>query len=61
LTTITIIQKYLKGRTYSVEYATREGSKDFIDNIIENAKKETTAKNIDYYFMTKRFCPLLSL
>ncbi|MBU3178422.1 DUF262 domain-containing protein [Clostridium estertheticum] len=55
LTTIMIIQKYLKGRTYSIEYATREGSKEYLENITENAKEEIAAKNIDYYFMQKAY------
>lgn len=55
LTTIAIIQRYLKGRTYSIEYATRSGSKEYIENIIENSKKEIAAKNIDYYFMKKAY------
>lgn len=55
LTTIMIIQKYLRGRTYSIEYATREGSKEYLENINENAKEEIAAKNIDYYFMQKAY------
>jgi hypothetical protein len=55
LTTIAIIQRYLRGRTYSIEYATRKGSKDYIENITENAKEEIAAKNIDYYFMKKAY------
>lgn len=55
LTTIAIIQKYLRGRTYCIEYATREGSKEYIQNIIENAKEDIDAKNIDYYFMKKAY------
>jgi len=55
LTTIAIIQRYLRGRTYSIEYATRKGSKEYIENIIENAKEEIATKNIDYYFMKKAY------
>lgn len=55
LTTIAIIQRYLRGRTYSIEYATRKGSKEYIENIIENSKEEIATKNIDYYFMKKAY------
>jgi uncharacterized protein with ParB-like and HNH nuclease domain len=55
LTTIMIIQKFLGGRTYSIEYATRAGSKEYLENITENAKEEIEAKNIDYYFMQKAY------
>ena len=59
LTTIMIIQKYLEKRTYSIEYATRPGSSDFLANIAEYAedeeKDEDANKNIDYYFMTNAY------
>lgn len=53
LTTIQIIQRYLGGSTYSIEYATRKGSKEYLENIVQNAKQDISAKNIDYYFMQK--------
>lgn len=59
LTTIMIIQKYLEKRTYSIEYATRPGSSEFLTNIAEYAedeeKDEDANKNIDYYFMTNAY------
>jgi len=59
LTTIMIIQKYLEKRTYSIEYATRPGSSDFLANIAEYAEDEEkdkdANKNIDYYFMTNAY------
>lgn len=55
LTTIAIIQRYLKGRTYRIEYATRKGSKEFIEDIAKNAKEEIAENNIDYYFMRKAY------
>lgn len=56
LTTIMIIQKYLHGETYSIEYSKRKGSKEYLDNIIENATNDDIkAKNIDYYFMQRAY------
>ena len=59
LTTIMIIQKYLEKRTYSIEYATRPGSSEFLENIAKYAedeeKNENANKNIDYYFMTNAY------
>ncbi|MFA9422274.1 MAG: DUF262 domain-containing protein, partial [Sedimentibacter sp.] len=55
LTTIMIIQRFLSGDTYSIEYATRKGSKEYLENIKENAKEDIEAKNIDYYFMQKAY------
>lgn len=55
LTTIAIIQRYLNGRTYRIEYATRNGSKEFIEDITKNAKEEIAENNIDYYFMRKAY------
>ena len=57
LTTFLIIQKYLQKRTYKIEYASREGSSDFLDNItdyVENGK-ELANNNIDFFFMTKAY------
>ena len=51
-----IIQKYLHGETYSIEYSKRKGSKEYLDNIIENATNDDIkAKNIDYYFMQRAY------
>ncbi len=59
LTTIMIIQKCLEKRTYSIEYETRPGSSEFLENIAEYAedeeKDEDANKNIDYYFMTNAY------
>lgn len=59
LTTIMIIQKYLEKRTYLIEYASREQSAEFLENISEYAigAQETAEKyrNIDFYFMTNAF------
>ena len=37
LTTIFIIQKFLMKRTYQIEYASRAGSKDYLENINNQA------------------------
>ena len=58
LTTIMIIQKYLKKITYSIEYESRKGSSEFLDNITEYAEADETKndyKNIDFFFMIKAF------
>lgn len=56
LTTILIILKYLnQRRTYSIDYATRPGSEEFLDKINEKVKEEIVGKNIDYFFMKKAF------
>lgn len=59
LTTIMIIQKYLEKRTFSIEYASRKGSSDFLENIADYAgneeKDEDANKNIDYFFMTNAY------
>lgn len=58
LTTIMIIQKYLKKITYSIEYASRKGSAEFLENIEENAENKETGndyRNIDFFFMTEAF------
>ncbi len=59
LTTIMIIQKYLDKRTYSIEYATRPGSAEFLESIAEYAedeeKDEESCKFIDYFFMTNAY------
>lgn len=57
LTTFLIIQKYLHKRTYKIEYASREGSSDFLENItdyVENGKEQAN-NNIDFFFMTKAY------
>lgn len=52
LTTILIILKYLnQRRTYSIDYATREGSERFLDEICDRAKEDIIEKNIDFFFM----------
>ena len=52
LTTILIILKYLNlKRTYSIDYATRPGSEQFLDEISARAKEEIVEKNIDFFFM----------
>ncbi len=56
LTTIMIIQKYLQKRTYSIEYASRKGSSDFLNNIVEASDDDDESfKNIDFYFMRNAF------
>lgn len=56
LTTILIILKYLnQRRTYRIDYATREGSEKFLDEICDRAKEEIVEKNIDFYFMKTAF------
>lgn len=59
LTTILIILKYLNQgkprKTYSIDYATREGSEKFLDEICDRAKDEIVEKNIDFYFMKTAF------
>lgn len=59
LTTIMIIQKYLNKRTYTLEYASRTGSSEFLENIatyvgMKDGNKDTE-KNIDYFFMAEAF------
>lgn len=59
LTTILIIQKYLEKRTYSITYATREGSEEYLNNIslhTEDEESQERNKNIDFFFMAKAFC-----
>lgn len=52
LTTIYIILKYLKmRRLFSIDYATREGSKAFLESIEEHLDDEESDTNIDFYFM----------
>ena len=55
LTTIMIIQKYLGKRTYNIEYESRPGSRDFLNNINQYAEEEYGDKNIDYYFMINAY------
>lgn len=57
LTTFFIIQKYLQKRTYQIEYASRVGSKGFLENIVANVEGNTEQKNnnVDYFFMSKAY------
>lgn len=59
LTTIMIIQKYLNKRTYTIEYATRDGSSDFLENIQEYVEGDddlqNSSKNIDFFFMSNAY------
>lgn len=56
LTTIKIIHKYLNAKaTFDIEYATREGSKEYLENIGENYKEDIASNNIDYYFMQRAY------
>lgn len=55
LTTIFIIQKFLRKRTFNIEYATRQSSKDFLDNIESYVENDNNIENIDYYFMKNAF------
>lgn len=56
LTTMLIILKYIDPEiAYSIEYATREGSGKFLDEICDRAKDEIVEKNIDFYFMKTAF------
>ena len=59
LTTIMIIQKFLNKRTYTIEYATRDGSSDFLENIKEYVESDDdlqeSSKNIDFFFMSNAY------
>ena len=56
LTTIKIIHEYLKAKaTFEIEYATREGSKEYLENIVNNSKDGIASNNIDYYFMRRAY------
>lgn len=58
LTTIMIIQKLLGKITYSIEYASREGSSEFLDNIVSYAQNDdfnTQYRNIDFFFMANAY------
>lgn len=56
LTTILIILKYLnQRRAYTIDYATREGSESFLDDIGKRAKEDVVEKNIDFYFMKSAY------
>lgn len=57
LTTIYIIQKYLKKRTFHIEYATREGSEDYLEHIDTYAESEDeiTERFVDYFFMSSAY------
>lgn len=58
LTTIMIIQKYLKKYTYNIEYASRKGSSEYLNNIaesVENDEKKNDYNNIDFFFMKRAF------
>lgn len=64
LTTLYLIMKYLnfdnednKGIKYSIEYATREGSKKLLENIreVDLDEDESKANNIDELFITKAY------
>lgn len=55
LTTIQIIQKYLGKATYSIDYANRKGSKEYLDDICNQYNQEISAKNIDFFFMKKAY------
>lgn len=57
LTTIYIIQKCMKKRTFKIEYE-RKGSAEFLDKIdeyVNNDEKQTIEKNIDYFFMSAAY------
>ena len=51
LTTIMIILKYLNKMTYSINYVSRKGSKDFLDNICNESQNDISDRNIDFFFM----------
>ncbi len=56
LTTILIILKYLnQRRAYTIDYATREGSESFLEDIGKRAKENVVEKNIDFYFMKSAY------
>lgn len=58
LTTILIIQKYLGKRTYCIEYESRSGSREFLENISNYAEDEemrNVYKNIDFFFMANAY------
>ena len=56
LTTILIILKYLRQRkVFTIDYATREGSESFLNEICDRAREEIVAKNIDFFFMKKAY------
>ena len=53
LTTIYILLKFLGKKVYNISYETREGSKEFLEKIDQEA--EISTKNIDYYFMKNAY------
>ena len=59
LTTIFLIHKYLNRKTFSIEYVTREGSKDYLENIQKNVDKPIAAtnenNNVDFYYMQNAY------
>ena len=56
LTTIYIILKYLNvKKTFSIDYATRPGSKELLEHIEDYTDDESIDKNIDFYFMRKAY------
>ena len=56
LTTILIILKFLnRPKTFSIYYATRPGSEEFLDKISDRSKEQIVEKNIDFFFMKTAF------
>ena len=55
LTTLYILLKYLNKEIYEIEYKTRIGSKEFLQNIKEIKEKKEELKNMDYYFMKNAY------
>ena len=53
LTTIALIHAYLEEESFSITYATRPDSAEFIQNIAKNYNKDTSIKNIDYHFLKR--------
>ncbi|WP_270796585.1 DUF262 domain-containing protein [Bacillus cereus group sp. BY105LC] len=55
LTTIALIHAYLEEESFSITYATRPDSAEFIQNIAKNYNEDTSIKNIDYHFFKEAY------
>lgn len=55
LTTIYLILKYLKENNFEIEYQTRKGSKNFLENINEDINEKEAENNIDFFYMYQAY------
>ncbi|TQR34584.1 hypothetical protein DMB92_01065 [Campylobacter sp. MIT 99-7217] len=55
LTSIHIILSYLGSEKFEIEYEARPDSKEVLENIKEDRKKDKGSKNIDFYFMSEAY------